>query len=62
MIQVRKSTYRGAPGWIVSGYPTKERTGWPVSVFFEHETAARRYAALVKEGRSPDCLEIDWTP
>lgn len=40
---VRK-TYRGVPGWLIFGGPGV----FPVSVFFEHESAARRTIAKIR--------------
>lgn len=55
MIQVRKSRYRGADGWLLCGTPSPHH--WSLSVFFEHETAARRTAERIRA--NPDTYEID---
>lgn len=57
-LRVRSGVYRGVPGWVLYG---TDWHGRRVSIFFEHESAARRTQQRMVEGdyfTRPD----DFTP
>ena len=49
-VSVRRSTYRGKPGWTISG---KDQLGRRVKIFSERQAEARRMASEIRAGESP---------
>lgn len=60
MIQVRRKTYRGEPGWAVSGQAPPSLGGlYPVSIFTPDEATARAIADAYRvAGR--EAAELDY--
>lgn len=49
-VSVRRSTYRGKPGWTISG---KDQLGRSVRMFSDNEIEARRMAGEIRRGEEP---------
>ena len=56
-LQVRASTYRGIPGWKLTGL---DGHGRRLSVFFESQTAAERTRDRVRADRDYEIGLDDW--
>ena len=55
MLTVRASTYRGKPGWRVSG---KDRTGRRVRIFTPYRTVALRIRDRLAQGFEINALDF----
>lgn len=56
--RLTRTTYRGVPGWLISGGLSL----FGVSIFFEHETAARRTIAKMREDADYQIITADFEP
>lgn len=53
---VRRGSYRDVPGWFVR---SRGGTGWPVSIFTEHEICARGMVEALRAGHEGVGFNLD---
>jgi len=50
MVQVRRTTYRGTPGYLICGRTPQRPNGWGVSIFTRTKRSAERIRRKVNRG------------